>query len=298
MTDVGQCGSLSPVLTPEPETEATMDAVPDIRLRRLNEAPERDGADYVLYWMVAARRLGWNFGLQRAVEAANRRRLPLVVFEPLRCGYRWASDRLHSFVIDGMREHAGALADRPGVRYVPYVERSVGEGRGLLSRLASRAALVVTDDWPCFFLPRMQEAAAARLDVRLEVVDGNGLLPLRAADRVFPTAHGFRRHLQRELGPYLTRLPAAEPLAALQADVRPGLPAGVADAWPLDPAELLAGGPDLADLPIDHAVGPVEGRAGGSSAARRRLERFLDEGLARYGERRNAPEEDAASRLS
>ena len=31
--------------------------------------------------------------------------------------------------------------------------------------LAADACAVVTDDWPCFFLPRMQAAAAKRLDV-------------------------------------------------------------------------------------------------------------------------------------
>ena len=36
---------------------------------------------------------------------ARRLRRPLVVLEALRCGYPWASDRLHRFVLDGMADN-------------------------------------------------------------------------------------------------------------------------------------------------------------------------------------------------
>ncbi|MFO7587039.1 MAG: deoxyribodipyrimidine photolyase [Gemmatimonadota bacterium] len=274
-----------------------MSDVPSIRVRALNGAPERAGAAYVLYWMTASRRLGWNFGLQRAVEAANDHDLPLVILEALRTGYRWASDRVHAFVLDGMREHEEALRGRAGVRYHPYVEPGEGAGSGLLGRLAERAAVVVTDDWPCFFLPRMQEVAAARLGVRVESVDANGLYPMRDTRRVFPVAHAFRRHLQRTLGLHLERLPARAPLEALRSSATPALPTGVVERWPDASASLRSGGPDLAALPIDHAVGPVE-RRGGTAAGRARLRRFLSDGLDDYGRRRNEPEADAASGLS
>lgn len=271
--------------------------VPSLRIRALNGAAERRDGRYVLYWMTAARRLGWNFALQRAVEAANRRGEPVVILEALRVGYDWASDRLHAFVLDGMREHEAALRDRTGVRYFPYVEAAVDEGSGLLEALAAEASLVVTDDWPCFFVPRMQAAAAAKIAVRLEAVDGNGLYPMRDTRRVFPVAHAFRRHLQKTLAPHLERLPAERPLDALTSSVRPGLPQALGDRWPDASSALRDGGPDLSSLPIDHAVGPVD-RPGGTDAARRRLAGFLDEDLSRYGERRNEPEADAASGLS
>ena len=134
-----------------------------------------------MYWMIASRRTEWNFSLQRAIEWAVELRKPLVIFEPLRIGYRWASDRLHRFVIDGMADHAKRLAalKNRGVRYFPYVEPAPDAGRGLLAALAERACVVVTDEFPSFFLPRMVSAAAARLPVKLEQVDSNGLLPLR-----------------------------------------------------------------------------------------------------------------------
>jgi deoxyribodipyrimidine photo-lyase len=106
----------------------------------------------------------------------GRLRKPLVVFEALEVDYPWASDRLHGFIIEGMYDNARAFAATP-VTYFPYVEPRPNDGRGLLESFARSACLVVTDDFPCFFLPRVVAAAAARLDVRLEVVDGNGLIP-------------------------------------------------------------------------------------------------------------------------
>jgi hypothetical protein len=55
--------------------------------------------------MIAA---SWSFALDHAVARANALDRPLVVLEALRCGYRWASDRLHAFVIAGMADNARA----------------------------------------------------------------------------------------------------------------------------------------------------------------------------------------------
>jgi deoxyribodipyrimidine photo-lyase len=64
--------------------------------------------------------------------------------------------------------------------YYPYLEPREGEGSGLLPALASRASVIVTDEFPCFFLPVLVAAAAGKVSVLLEQVDSNGLLPLRA----------------------------------------------------------------------------------------------------------------------
>src|SRR4029079_9342155 len=154
--------------------------IPDLRVEACNAAPTRPDRDYVLYWMIASRRTTWNFGLQRAVERAAEFRKPLVVLEPLNADYRWASHRFHRFVIDGMQSNARRLRSTPAL-YHPYVEPAPGAGKGLTQALARRACAVVTDDYPCFMLPRLVEAAAGKVDVLLEKVDSNGLLPPRAA---------------------------------------------------------------------------------------------------------------------
>lgn len=81
-------------------------SLPSIRIRTLRHKPFNPDGDFVLYWMIANRRIHYNFSLQRAVERAMELNKPLVILEPLRCGYPWASDRLHRFIIDGMADNA------------------------------------------------------------------------------------------------------------------------------------------------------------------------------------------------
>lgn len=271
--------------------------MPAPRLRACNPHPVNLAGRYVLYWMIAARRRPWNFALQYAAEVAARLGQPLVVLEALRSGYRWASDRLHSFLLQGMADNAGAFAGTP-VLYYPWVERAPDEGRGLLETLAREAALVVTDDTPVFFLPRMVAAAAARLEVPLVAVDGVGLLPLSATSAPFPTAFAFRRFLQRTLPAHLSEVPRPDPLEGLAIPPPPVLPSALLQRWPPASPELLAATPAaLAALPIDHRVPPAPAQ-GGSTAAHRRLEIFLNEKLLRYAELRNRVDQDVTSGLS
>lgn len=274
--------------------------VPETRIQACNPAPVRAEGEFVLYWMIACRRTEWNFSLQRAVEWAAELRKPLVIFEPLRINYRWASDRLHRFVIDGMADNAAriAAARNRGVLYFPYVEPTLDADKGLLAALAKRACVVVTDDYPSFFLPRMVSDVAARLPVRLEQVDSNGMLPLRATDRVFTTAFSFRAFLQKELRPHLENFPRPDPLAGVKLPAMKVLPAEITRRWPSVSTKLLLGSPvELARLPIDHSVGVVNYR-GGPAAARKRLRQFLDLHLANYAVVANDPDDDARSGLS
>jgi deoxyribodipyrimidine photo-lyase len=272
-------------------------SVPASRLRVVTDLPPRTGPDaYVLYWMIAARRTRHSFALQRARAWAEALRRPLLVLEPLRAGYRWAADRHHLFVLQGMADQHVRLK-AAGVRYLAYAEPEPGAGRGLLEALAERAAVVVTDDYPAFFLPRMIAAAGQQLRTRLEAIDGNGLLPMRATDRVFTVAHSFRAHLQKALPEQLEALPRPDPLARYGLGTAK-LPRGVLQRWPmLGDAELRAPERLLARLPIDHAPAPV-GVTGGERAGTVRLARFLGEKLPRYLEDRSHPDADGGSGLS
>lgn len=271
-------------------------AIPALRVRAANDRPLRPTGRHVLYWMTAQRRPGWNFALQHAAWRARDLGRPLIVLEALRCGYRWASDRLHAFALQGMADNARAFAAR-GVAYHPYVEPEPSAGRGLLAALAADACVVVADEFPGFFLPRMLAAAAPRLPVLVEAVDGNGLLPLRAATTTFPSAYAFRRFLQKTLPAHLGDFPLADPLA------EPGLPTAelpgaLLARWPAADAALLAATPAaLARLPIDHAVRPAPA-VGGTVAAEAALASFLAERLPRYADERNELDDSAASGLS
>ena len=187
-------------------------SVPDCRVRVMNDKSVNPDRSYVLYWMIAARRANWNYSLQRAIDWSQELGKPLIVFEALRCGYRWASDRLHRFVIDGMRDNSERFSRLPTF-YYPYIEPKPDAAVGLLDSLAKHACAIVTDDFPTFFLPRMVKSVARRMDIRLEAVDTNGLYPMHATDQVFQTAYAFRRFLQKHLPDHLGEMPEKNPFA-------------------------------------------------------------------------------------
>jgi len=270
--------------------------VPGSRIRVASATPPRGSGAFVLYWMTASRRLRWNHGLQRGVEWARELGKPLLILEGLRVDYPWASLRHHRFALDGMESHRAALAGT-GIGYHPYVEDRPGRGAGLLAALAEDACVVVTDDSPAFFLPRML-AAASRIPVHLEAVDSVGLLPLAEAGRDFTTAYSFRRFLQKTLPRHLDAPPLADPLQDHGLPSFPGVPQRVADGWPAATPRLLGrreGG--IRDLPVDASVGVVE-EVGGGEAASRRLHAWMADGFERYHQTRNQPGDRAASALS
>ncbi len=271
-------------------------SVSELRIRALQDGHVDADGDFVLYWMIGNRRTNWNFSLQRAVYWARHLNKPLVVLEALRTEYRWASDRIHYFVIQGMAENARQLRRKTAL-YYPYLEPEPGAGKGLLAALARRACVVISDDFPCFFLPRMLQSAADQIAARVELVDSNGILPMRAADKVFLRAVDFRRFLQRNLRPFLDDLPEPDPLAGGRLPQLPELPAAIKRRWPPADVENLATEPaKLAHFPIDHTVGVVT-LGGGAGAARRRLREFVRNKLQFY-ESRNQPDQDLTSGLS
>lgn len=270
---------------------------PRIRVRNVNHAAVRTDGSFVLYWMIAARRARSNFALDRAMAWSIELGLPLVVLESLRVDYPFASDRFHRFVIDGMVDNHRAFAGSP-VRYFAYLEPRAGEGRGLVEALAMDASVVVTDDFPAFFLPAAVASVGARLPVRLEAVDSNGLLPLASVPQAYPAAVHHRRFMQGALRDHLIVQPAEGPDFSRLPNARPDLPESVRLKWPSITEFPVDGASSaLARLPIDHAVGVVE-MPGGSAEAGQRLHRFVSEKLGQYGDAHDHPDDNGTSRLS
>jgi deoxyribodipyrimidine photo-lyase len=265
-------------------------AVPAIRVRALNDQPVRDNAAFVLYWSTAYRRVESNFALQRAADWAYHLGLPLVVLSALRLDYQYASDRLHAFILDGIADLDRQYASTNAVHFA-YVESAPGQGKGLLAALAADAAVVVADDAPVFFLPAMTAAAAGRVPVLMEGVDHNGILPVRATDRVFLRAYDLRRYLQHNLPAHLDDRPAGNVLRRLPVAAE-GLLEELRVRWPsLPPSRDI-----VKDLPLDHSVAPTP-LVGGPTAGSQLLVAFVADRLDRYPDR-NHPDEEASSGLS
>ena len=96
---------------------------------------------------------------------------------------------------------------RANIEYFPYVEPQHGAGKGLLQALAKESCLIVTDEYPTFFIPRMQRAFASRAQVQVVSIDSNGLMPLRYPQRPFSRAYDYRRYFQKELESFILEKP-------------------------------------------------------------------------------------------
>ena len=277
--------------------EPSKSDVPEIRVSVVHDVPAASEGRYVLYWMTAFRRTAWNFSLQRAVDWAKALGKPLLVVETLQADHRWASERHHALVLGGMADNA-ARFKQFDVRYYPFVERSSGEATALVAELAARACVVVADDYPIRRFVEQSRQVASTFQVRMERIDANGLLPLRATDQVFATAFALRRFLQKTLPEHLLDFPKPNPLARAGLTRLGGLPRDLQERLPAASARMLSAEAEaLAPLPIDHEVTPVA-MPGGASAARKRLQEFLGRKLARYATERNHPGLDGTSGLS
>jgi len=262
------------------------------RLRPLNDARAATRGDYVLYWMQIYRRLERNHALDYALRCAEELGRPLVVYEGLRVDYPWASRRLHRFVLEGMQANA-ARAEELGLSYWPFVETEKGQGRGLLRALSARAALVVTDDFPCFIVPPQAEALARKIEVPVFAVDSNSVVPLSLLGPAVSAAAHLRPRIHKAFAEAWPHRAAAKPRVARAAArrVRPPF-----EAWKTKDLATF-----VEALPIDPSVPPVPGTPGGTPAARARLRAFVKKRLRGYAEERSEPrslDEGHASGLS
>ena len=116
----------------------------DVRRIDANDKPVNTDGTHIIYWMTSARRARWNHALDHAIELANEHNVPLIVVECLALGHRWANDRIHTFVLQGMIDNR-KLFESSAVTYVPYVETKKAQAKGLLHSFSRNAVAVVID---------------------------------------------------------------------------------------------------------------------------------------------------------
>jgi deoxyribodipyrimidine photo-lyase len=258
------------------------------RVVQLNDAKIKKGARYVLYWMQMYKRVDNNHALIWATRKANELKLPLVVYEGLKYYYPWASDRLHTFILEGVEEKLTKFAEM-GIRYIFYLQKNADSPKQTVAKLANDAAMIVTDDYPCFIISEHNERIAERAKVPVHVVDSNGVIAMSKFGKEEYGAYTIRPKINKLLPDHLKPL-ASEPIEI--------------DGTAIDvdcPNTLVTNG-NIAKLVsecyIDHSVKPSMQYRGGTANGRRRLKKFVDEILPDYEKSRNKPEIDGSSRLS
>jgi deoxyribodipyrimidine photo-lyase len=250
----------------------------DEPLRKLNGLPFRQPARYVLYWSRWNRRADSNHALLFAADLTDRLELPLLFLETLGFDRPCASDRFHTFQLQGVPATAARL-HQTGIGFAFHLQRRMNDGPHPAQRLAREAAAVVTDECP---LPDPQ------FDVAAFAVDSSCIVPAAAIQGRAYAAYSLRPRIHRLLPLYLKPVPEVK--------VRHPFEGPIA----IETTEVTeAGIPALvAACEIDHGVRPALGVPGGRTEALRRLNRFLRFRLWRYAREKNEPAARVTSELS
>ncbi|MDZ7291799.1 MAG: deoxyribodipyrimidine photo-lyase [candidate division KSB1 bacterium] len=250
----------------------------------------RENARYVLYWMQIHRRPYQNQALNFAIDKANALGLPVVVYEGLRPDYDQANDRIHQFIIEGAIDNHKQFAKR-GIRHCFYLMPDPQQGnRRAVAQLAREAAILITDDFPAFIVPRHNRAIVKQVDCPVYAVDANGVVPIREMKQEEYAARTIRPKIHRLLPAYLWPIEEIHPkIKSLDLELN------LREETSLDHADLPA---LLRATAVDHSVRPSRLYHGGRTEALKRLEIFLANRLVNYDHGRNIAGEHWTSELS
>lgn len=245
--------------------------------------------EYVIYWMRTAVRSHENPAFEVAATLADQLGLPLLVYHGLSSRYRYASDRHHTFILEGARDVQASFR-QSAISYAFHLEKT-DEKSDALRRLASSAAAVVTEDMPTAPAAIFLRALAAKTDTPIIAVDTACVVPMQLVGKAHTRAFAYRdatRTLYRE------RLTSPWPTVSLR------LEPFDFERLPFVPIDLATASlPDcVGQCDVDHTVGPVLDTQGGSTAGYERWNAFKQTKLERYAAARNEPLLDGVSRMS
>lgn len=258
------------------------------RVLKLNDAEKSPNSKYVLYWMQMFKRTTYNHALIYSIRQANELQLPLVVYEGLKYYYPWANDRLHTFILEGVEEKRRTF-ENLGIRYIFYLQKDKNDPKQTVAKLAKDAALIVTDDFPCFIIPGHNQTIAEKARVPVFTVDSNGIIPMSKFDKEEYAAFTIRPKINRILPDYLKPF-KEEKIILKSLELKVDCPETKVNSGNI--ATLVS------ECDIDHSVKPSEIYHGGTASGRERLKKFVEEILPEYETARNKPDKDGSSRLS
>jgi len=234
------------------------------------------------------KRTSHNHALTFAIRKANELKLPLVVYEGLKYYYPWASDRIHTFILEGVEEKRREF-EQLGIRYIFYLQKDASSPKQTIARIAEDAACIVTDDYPCFIIPQHNFLMSERCAVPVFAVDSNGVIPMSKFEKEEYAAYTIRPKIKKFLPTHLKSF--------------------VEDRVKKEASDLEVDCPDtivtkdnigalVSECDIDHSVKPSQYYRGGTTNGRARLKKFVEEILPDYETARNKPDRDGSSRLS
>jgi deoxyribodipyrimidine photo-lyase len=251
------------------------------RVRQLNEREIVEG-DYVLYWMQEAQRAEYNHALEYAVQRANELGQRLLVIFGLMADYPEANLRHYAFLLEGLHDVKEGLKKRN----IKFVVRR-GSPDEVALDAGKNASLVVCDMSYLNLQKEWRKKVAERADCLVVQVETEVVVPVElASDKQEHAARTLRPKIQEHLDEFLVELEPTE-IDKQSLNMKD------------DGLDLSDVGEILDDMNLDRSVAPLSHLyRGGTSEAKKILERFLESRLDTYVENRNQPQTDDVSHMS
>ncbi len=252
------------------------------RIQQLNDNALDAGGTYVLYWMQQSQRAHANPALEHAIRLANERNQGVIVGFGLMADYPEANRRHFAFMLEGLSETAEALHDR-GIKCV--VRKGPPDQVAL--DLARQASVVVCDRGYLRHQRQWRRQVAAHAEKQFIQVEGDAVVPVEAvSNKREYAARTIRPKIGKLREAYLQEISETPPRKSslplpVTGDIDPRRPDG-----------------ELRRLSFEDDVGRSARFIGGTSQARRRLQRFIRNHLDGYGDTRNDPATPQCSELS
>lgn len=265
--------------TPLPEPIQQFANDPRVTIRR-NGLPDKDG-HCVVYWMQRAERGVDNHALNTAIDLGNELGLPVVAYFAAISNFPHANLRHYYFLNQGLRDVEHDLAERN----VSFVVRRPPQEDHLKFFAEVKAAIVIGDENPMRAPESWRKHIARHIHVPFWTVDADVVVPSLLLEKAQYGAYTLRPRVQKLWPQFLQayRNPHAkyvwkQPKAFEKEDLSLDITRGWSD--------------------LDRSVKPVEEWIGGTHAATKRLQHFVQSILAGYDKDRSKPEMDGSSRMS
>ncbi len=254
----------------------------DIDERRVKERNGKDidrEGDFVLYWMQKAQRTEYNHALEYSISKANELGQPLIVFFGLTEDFPDANWRHYLFMLEGLEEVERSFEERE-IRFL--LRRGPPEEEVL--DLEKEASMLITEKAYLKNLRRWRDSVEQNMSELMVEVESESVVPVETTSQKEEyAARTIRPKIHEHLDDFLKPLQQRELVnTSLDLDFK---------GWKVK--ELMD-----ADLDIDKSVEPVDWIKGGTSSAKNRLERFIQNDLEVYAQKSNDPAVDALSDMS
>lgn len=254
--------------------------ISDERIQVLRKG-EVQNRDYVLYWMQASQRAWYNHALEYAIDQANKRSKPLVVFFGLTDYFLDANERHYAFMLQGLKEVYYDLQNRK----IAFIVQNILPEKGAL-KLSKRADLVVTDRGYLNIQRVWRHNVAAEIDCPFMQIESDVIVPV---ETVYPKS---------AFGAYVLRPKIHQKIIHFQCPLyhrtvqHPIIHLDVDTICPINWKKTLN------TLQVDRTVKASPNFIGGYSQAIHLLEAFIQNKLDYFHLKRNDPSMDMLSHLS